>query len=175
MAVTFVVEDGTGKSDATAYIEVTDADQVVIDYSLSWPSGYTTNQKKKALNIGSRYMDARFDGKWKGYRGSQSQSMAWPRVDVVDTDGWWIDTNEIPAKLKQSAVEVATYFAESGSAFPTLDDGGTLSRKKIKVDVIEIEKEWLAGNAGSQINAKVDALLDPYLKGSGANGEVQRG
>lgn len=175
MSVNFEVEDGTGKTNATTYIGVDNADQLADDYGLTWPSGYAIIQKERALNVGSRYLDTRYDGQWKGYRNSADQSMAWPRDGVTDTDGWDIDSDEIPEKLKQSAVEVAVYFADTGSTFPSLDDGGTLKKKKIKIDVLEIEKEFLAGNAGSTINAKVDALLDQYLKGSGSNAEVSRG
>jgi hypothetical protein len=179
MSVTFVVEDGTGKSDATSYVSVAGADQIILDYGLTWPSGssdaYIDEQKEIALNIGTRYLDTRFNTKWKGRKNSEDQALAWPRVNVVDSDGWIIDNDVIPSQIEQATVEVAVYFSESGKAFPDLDDEGTISEKKIKIDVIEIHKKFLGGNAGSQIANKVDAILCGFLRGRGANVEVQRG
>lgn len=175
MAVTFVVEDGSGKSDATSYISVADANQVVEDYGLAWPSGYTDDQKKVALNSGTRYLDTKYNGQWKGYKGTEEQALAWPRQDVVDSDGWVIDADTMPKQIEQATVEVAVYTAESGSAFPDLDDPGALKKKKIKIDVIEIEQEFLGGNSGTEIASKVDAILNGLIQGLGANSEVRRG
>jgi len=175
MAVNFVVEDGSGKSDATSYISVTDADQVITDYGLAWPDSYTEDEKKVALNNGTRYLDTKYNGAWKGYKASETQALAWPRSDVVDSDGWVIDSDEIPAQIEQATVEVAVYYADSGSAFPDLDNPGQLKAEKIKIDVIEIEQEFLGGNSGSEISSKVDSLLNGLLKRSGANSEVTRG
>ena len=175
MAVTFVVETGTGLSNATSYVSEADADQIVEDYGLSWPGSITSDEKEQSLNVGTRYLDRKYDGAWKGYKGSNAQALAWPRNDVVDTDGWTIDSNVIPTQLKQATVEVAVYFADSGAAFPDLDNPGSLQAEKIKIDVIEIEKRYLAGNAGSEIAEKVDAILAGFLQGTGANAEVRRG
>jgi len=175
MAVNFVVEDGSGKSDATSYISVADADQVITDYGLAWPAGYTDDQKKVALNNGTRYLDTKYNGAWKGYKNSETQALAWPRADVTDADGWYIDSNIIPAQVEQATVEVAVYFAENGAAFPDLDNPGALKMQKIKIDVIEIQKEFLGGNSGTEVAGKVDAILNGLLKSAGANSEVTRG
>ncbi len=175
MAVTFIVETGAGLSDATSYLSVADADQIIEDYGLAWPSGYTDDQKKVALNSGTRYLDTKYNGAWKGYKGSADQALAWPRADVIDTDGWVVPSDEIPEPLEQATVEVATYAAENGSSFPDLDNPGALKRKKIKIDVIEIDTEYLGGNSGTEVASKVDAILAGYIHGRGANAEVIRG
>jgi len=177
MAVTFVVEDGTGLSNATTYISDSDADQLVEDFGLAWASGASADDKKQNLNAATRYIDARYHVAWQSYRSTEAQALDWPRYGVVDTDGWEIADNVIPAKLKQAVVEVAVYRNNNGNAFPDLDNPGALKREKIKIDVLEFEEEYLGGNSGSEVAEKVDALMSDYLSsgGRGANVEVRRG
>jgi len=177
MAIQFVVEDGSGKSDATSYISVADADQIIENFGLSWVSGVTEDQKKIALNNAARYIDQKYYGGWKGFKGSGTQALQWPRFDVTDDDGWTLATTDIPALLKQAVVQMAVYFNNEGSVFPDADNPGKLKMERIKIDVLEFEEEYLAGTSGSEIAATIDALLSPYLEGkaSGMNVEVSRG
>ena len=58
MAATFIVEDGTGKSDANSYITEAAADQYVENHSgdAAWLAGQQAD-KEKALRLATQYID----------------------------------------------------------------------------------------------------------------------
>ena len=178
MAIAFVVEDGTGLTNATSYISVADANGIVDTYGRAWSSDATTKDKQQALNAGTQYVDARFHELWQSYRTTEGQALDWPRYGVVDIDDWEIADDVIPDKLKQAVVEVAVYFDINGKVFPDADNSGTLKREKIKIDVLEFEEEYLGGSSGSDVSTKVDDLLKDYIggaSGGGMNSPVARG
>lgn len=175
MAIQFVLEDGSGLTNSTTYADLAEAAQIVEDYGLSWKSGYTDDEKKVALNKATQYVDQRYYGSWKGFRASQDQALLWPREDVCDDDGWYVDSNVIPANLKKAVVEAAVYYSNNDSLFPDADNGGTLKSERIKIDVLEFEEEYLAGDSGSEVSKTIGSLLAAYLKGKGCNVEVERG
>ena len=91
----------------------------------------------------------------------------WPRVDcctgepVTDTDGCPI--NGIPNALKQAQI-IAAGVSVSTPLFsvPTTADDGGLTKKRIKVGSIEIERNWAEPTTGSEgqiILTQVDAVL----------------
>jgi len=178
MAITFVVENGTGKSDSTSYSDLAYAEQYVLDYVTSptdW-NGATDDEKKQALNIASRYLDSKYGAVLQGYKKLSTQSLQWPRTYVVDRDGNSIDYDSIPDKWKQATVEVAVYSIGGNDLFANLDSGGALKAEKIKIDVITIEKQWSGSNEQSTVTSKIDGLVDEYLKsGSAVTTEVRRG
>lgn len=179
MAVTFIVEDGTGKSDATSYSDLAFAEQYVEDYitdSTDW-DGATNDVKEQALNIASRYLDVQYGLILQGYRYLDTQALDWPRSYVVDRDGYSIDTDEIPVRWKQATVEVAVYVVSNGEVFSELDSEGKLQAEEITIDVITIKKQWAGTNTSSAVKSKVYGLVSEYLKsGSGGlSAEVRRG
>jgi len=174
MAVTFVVEDGTGKSDATSYISDTDADQIVEDYGLEWAAGEDAESKRQKLNAATQYCDSKYNP-FQSERTVYNQALYFPRVEV-EVDGVFIDSDVIHINLKRAVVEVAVYMSNNDNAFPDLDDGGALKMERIKIDVLEIEEEYAGTNAGSEVSSKVDALMAPFQEaGGGANIPVSRG
>lgn len=175
MAIQFVVETGAGLTNSTSYVSEADADQIIENYGMSWPDSYTSDQKQQALNSGTRYLDDKYHDQWKGTRTNEDQALDWPRYNVVDRDGFYIDDDVIPSKLEIATVVCATYWAENDQLFPDLDDAGTLKKEKIKIDVIEIENEFLGGNSGSETATQIESLLTDYIEGTGLNVEVRRG
>lgn len=175
MAVTFTVEDGSGVTDATTYVNVADADQIVEDYGLSWVSGVSEDDKKQGLNAGSQFIDQEM-APWKGTKYLSTQGLAFPRAGVVDINGYAFDVDVIPENLRRSVVEAAVYWTNNSKVFPKVDSGGALKKKKIKIDVIEIDKEYVGSDAGSELYAKIQALLwDLRDIGGGVNVPVSRG
>ena len=175
MAINFVLETGSGLTDATTYADLAEAAQIVEDFGLSWLSGFTDDQKKVALNKATQFVDQGNYGAWKGWRSSQDQALLWPRQAVLDDDGWYVDSNVIPANLKRAVVEAAVYYSNNDSLFPDTDNGGTLKSERIKIDVLEFEEEYLAGDSGSEVSKTINSLLAAYLRGRGCNVEVGRG
>lgn len=176
MPIRFIVEDGTGLSTATSYVSESDADQIVLDYGLAWAAGAVTADKEESLNAATQYLDAKYNGAWKGIRTNREQALSWPRADVLDTDGYSVDSDDIPTKLERATTEAAVYFNNNSSAlFPDVDNAGTIKREKIKLDVLEFDTEYLGGGEGSELASKIRSLLKDYINALGANTEVSRG
>lgn len=133
--ISFVVEDGTGLPNANSYCD--------LDYALEYcvSKGYTnwltlTEDMQKIYIIrGTEFVDNFYN--WKGRRGSQSQSMAFPRLDLFDEDHY--EVRGVPDKLKKACIEAAFLNSSSGSdtLFTTKDENGAIKRQK--VDSLEVE------------------------------------
>ena len=107
MAFTFTVEDGTGLTGANSYASVAYAD----DYhdgrgNTSWTDdSVVDSDKQDALVRATDYVEKRFGSKFRGWRGSSTQSLQWPRIDAEDDAGYLL--SEIPDKLRQAVAEYA--------------------------------------------------------------------
>jgi len=146
MAIEFTVEDGTGLSTATSYLSTADTDQYNENYinDSTW-SGAAAGAKQLALNQATLYIDTLYYGRWKGERTNETQALAWPRVGVVDADGYDYDSDEMPQKLLDATAELAIAAATDGVLLTNLSSPGTIKRKKVKADVVESEKEYVGG------------------------------
>lgn len=106
MALT--VEDGTGLTDAEAYLSVADADIYHTAYGdpSNWSSS-STSQKEIALRQASEYMDARYQARWLGIRANSTQRMDWPRINAEDNDGFVLSSTSLPIELKDACAIIA--------------------------------------------------------------------
>lgn len=135
MAFTFVVEDGSGLPDATSYLSVGEADDILamnIHVSSDW-AALDTADKERLLAWASRYLDERT--KWRGRRMSEDSGLRWPRLGVIDRDGNLIPDDVIPRQLKVATAEMARYLRAEDRTVERDQDG--LAR--LKADVIELE------------------------------------
>jgi len=161
--IAFVVEDGTGLPNANSYCD--------LDYALEYcvSKGYTnwlslTEDMQKIFIIrGTEFVDNFYN--WKGRRGSQSQSMAFPRLDLYDDDNY--EVRGIPDKLKKACIEAAFLNSSSGSdtLFTTKDENGAIKRQK--VDTLEVEYFGNGSNSSSEeVNyTSIYDVLNQLLKG----------
>lgn len=162
--ISFVVEDGTGLPNANSYCD--------LDYALEYcvSKGYTnwlslTEDMQKVYIIrGTEFVDNFYN--WKGRRGSQSQSMAFPRLDLYDEDHY--EVRGVPDKLKKACIEAAFLNSSSGSdtLFTTKDENGAI--KKQKVDSLEVEyfsNQQNETNANAVDYTTIYDILNKLLKG----------
>ena len=162
--ISFVVEDGTGLPNANSYCG--------LDYALEYcvSKGYTnwlslTEDMQKIYIIrGTEFVDNFYN--WKGRRGSQSQSMAFPRLDLYDEDHY--EVRGVPDKLKKACIEAAFLNSSSGSdtLFTTKDENGAIKRQK--VDSLEVEyfsNQQNETNANAVDYTTIYDILNKLLKG----------
>lgn len=113
MAVTMVVEDGTGLSTANSYVSVSDADTLLAmrGYALEWDQAATAGtppagSKEQMLMWATRLLDEQCA--WLGERMSTSQALRWPRSSVpTKDDDDYLANNVIPQFLKVATAELA--------------------------------------------------------------------
>lgn len=148
----FVVEDGTGLSNATSYVDTTYADDYLSigpqTQNTEW-AALTLGEKQTWLMFASRLIDQAVD--WNGYKTVENSGLRWPREGACNCDGILIDKNTIPEEVKMSTVEVARYFVHNATLVPYSVVDDAVSLKKIRV--AEITIEWKDGvPLASEIN-----------------------
>lgn len=128
----FVVEDGTGKADATSYCTVVFADDYHTDRGNSDWSG-SDAEKQEALIKATDFLEARFP--WAtGYKNTQDQALGWPRSYASDREGYSFNSDEVPVVVQQATAELAV---KALSAILLPDE--TRSTKKEQVGPLSVE------------------------------------
>ena len=140
MAITLVLEDGTGIATANAYVDATEADTIlgVNPTAYATWTALTPAEMDTYLVWASNWLDDYID--WNGYKTVVTSGMRWPRCGVCDRDGIMIPEDVIPEQLKQAVAETAVWLignqaAASGGTNGNLPEG----IKRVKADVVEIE------------------------------------
>lgn len=104
MAITIVVEDGTGKTDSTSYVSIA-------DFKTYWTqhgTDYTSESDDTIalwLNEATFYADSYYC--WCGSITNEDQALQWPRTGMYDRNGYSIDDDVIPMYLQYAICELA--------------------------------------------------------------------
>ncbi len=153
MAIT--VEDGTGLTNADAYISEADADAYFTAIAnATWAAALTT-QKEQAIVKATRYMEKRFGNKWKGIIASSAQSLGWPRDYVYDERGTELD-NQVPTAIAHACAEYAVHALSNdlipAVIYPVADGApvpfGRINRRVEKVGPIYEETYYASAGGG---------------------------
>lgn len=165
--MTLITENGTGLSNAESYISVTDADtyHAAQTGSATW-SGATTSTKEMALRQATAYIDSRFAERFKGTRVKESQALRFPRIGVIDIDGFQIESNVVPPKLAQATAELALEVVSGTSLFVTEANAGSVKAEMVKIGEIAIDQEFAGSQSQQPKFPKVEALLKDLLHSS---------
>lgn len=154
-----IVEDGTGKADAEAYITVADADTYFAARGNAAWAALTTDAKEQALRLGADYMEAVYGSRWKGDRVSMTQALSWPRDGVV-VNGFEVSDDIVPVPVARANAELAV----RASAGTLLVDQGA---QVVSETVGPISVTYAEGARQYTRYAYVDGLLGQYMTGSG--------
>lgn len=148
-----VIEDGTQVAGANSY--VTEAELT----AYATARGITLTGTAEPLLIQAMdYIESR---RFKGDKMTKAQPLQWPRSGVY-VDGYLIENDEIPGKLKSAQLALAVAIDAGNNPLAT----STQAVKREKVDVIEVE--YQDGTSSSPYIASVQAYLsDLIIPGSG--------
>lgn len=169
MAATFVVEDGTGLSDANSYLSEAGADQYFDNHGAptAW-SSLAQAAKEEALRLGTQYLDAVYGARWKGERVLATQALDWPRNNVADRDGFAVEDDEVPTAVEDATAEAAIR-SLTATLIPDITTPGGIRSQRDKVGPIETETVY-AGAASQTIRFRIiDLLLVALIKGLGVS------
>lgn len=141
----FSVADGTPATySATSYVSVTEAgDYLSISpgYADSW-AALSQSDKEKLLMFAARLMDTTIE--YVGRKVSDQQVLEWPREGAYGCDGTLYKPDEIPQPIKNTAIEVAGYYAKFNDVDPFDPKSDQEGLRVLKVDVLYME--WFKGN-----------------------------
>lgn len=197
-----IVEDGTSISSANAYCALATADAYHFDrHNDAWLGSNTDDRREAAIVRACAYLDAKYRGRYPGYRTKgRAQGMEWPRVvaytQVPDngrsngligggSGGYqyggygyglgfdYIPSNQVPREIVNATCEAALReLIEPGSLAPDLERGGSVRR--LKADSVEIE--YGPGANPSTVFQMIElALASLLMPKQSYSGRVARG
>ena len=138
--IQLVVEEGKGSSESNTYVSAAYADTYAKNRNYDTWRSQSDYVKKASIIKAMDYIDNLFD--WKGTRKFKNQALSFPRVNIVDNDGF-DRSGEIPENLKKAVCEAAFYVVDQYSLFGKVDPDGPVkvNKERKKADVAEIETE----------------------------------
>lgn len=103
----FIVEDGTRKSDATAYMTVQQWKDHHTDRGVGSATDgtFSDGEIQGGIVNATDYIDKRFGRRFRGWRSTKSQALEWPRTDAFDDDDYLLDG--MPDQLLKGTAEYA--------------------------------------------------------------------
>ena len=135
MAVTLVVEDGTGLANANTYVSLAAASSYIsanIHAFQTWDA-LDDDDKKSLLIWSTRLLDQRTS--WRGLPTTTTQALQWPRIGATDRNGESVSQVVVPQPVRDATAELARYLMTVDRTLERDQDG----LSKIHVDVIEID------------------------------------
>ena len=168
-----IIEDGTGKADAQAYVDAAGARTYATLRGVALPAD---DSAVEALLVqATDYLE----GLRAEYQGAKTwpvavadpvhaaQALQWPRVDVyIDGADTAFPSDAIPRELVAAQCQLVIEGA-NGVKFNGTTDGRVVKRKKVDVLETEYMTAQETGTNGPPVVSmpKVDALLAPLLGG----------
>ena len=112
MAVTVIVEDGSGVSGANSYRSTADIDAWVLTnpHDTTWATLVQAAKNGYAV-MSCRVMNEQMN--WDGWQTDDEQSLDLPRSGMADKNGNAIDNDEIPSEIQNAQCELARLLAIS--------------------------------------------------------------
>lgn len=158
MTITIVVETGAVVTGANSYNSLADFKTHCDNRGRVYTAVYGDEAIKAALIKMFDYLN---DLPWRGVKTGRDNPAAWPRygteapgnvwnqlewpasewVGVLDRDGFYIPTDEVPAEVVKAQNEGTWLILTGKDMEPALDRGGQTKREKYDV----IEFEYFAG------------------------------
>lgn len=164
----FIIEDGTGLIDSTAYIDIAFADAYFGDQvEMGWlgivdTATHTATELKQSYIIrATTYLDSFY--RFRGSRSETEQSLQWPRINVDTTE--LIDTSGVPIEIKKATAELAL-MASTSTLYRTADNNANRVKKLTeKVEGISRTIEYAGYGEVKEIPLypQVDALIEPLI------------
>ncbi len=159
-----IVEDGSGKSDAEAYVSVADADTYHANRSgnSTWAAA-ADDVKERALRLATQWLDTTYKELWAGVRWSDSQLLDWPRI-CVTVDSLARSSDEIPTQLTEASAELAFKIVVDGDTlFNDVAKDGDVHSTSVRVGPITKSVTYLGGSVGVKSYRLIEALIKPLL------------
>lgn len=164
--MSITVETGAGLADAESYASVSDADIYLAARGFSLWATMSTTEKEQALRRGTEYLQGFYNGRWKGEKLTSTQALDWPRDGVV-VDGFLIDYDAIPERLKNACIKTA-FKAAAGDLVPDL------GRPTTSETVGPISVTYAVGARQQTRYQEIENMLAPYLEHASGSIKVSR-
>lgn len=152
---TITEETGTGASNSTSYATEAELTAYIAERGITLSN---TNGTNSELLI--KAMDYLEQQNFIGDKGSSTQALQWPRVNVI-VDGWNVASDSIPTILKEIQIEFAAGIDEGNNPM------NPVSRETLKEKVGDIEVEYSSSSRSQTYVKAAELKLNKLLKNSG--------
>lgn len=169
MAATFVVEDGSGKSDANAYDTVEGVDLYWDNHGTpqNWGSA-SQAEKEQRIRLATQWLDINFGHEYRGKKAYYESALLFPRFGLYDSEGYCRDTSEyLPQELKDALAEVADRVDITSDLTPDITTPGNIKSETIKVGPITESKTYEPARSQEVSYPKIERILRPLLMSQG--------
>ena len=155
-----IKEDGTGVANSNAYADEADANAHAEARQITQWMDVKDMRREAALLKASAVLDTSYE--FKGRRLTRDQSMRWPRVNVIDDEGYTRPSNQIPPELFDACLELAMEDVING-LLVTQSLGGGVKKEITRIEgAVTISKEYRDTEL-SQATTLADNLLFTLL------------
>ena len=179
--MTLIVEDGTGKTDANAFVDVAFFKAYCDLRGISY-ADYSDTQVEQAIVRATDFLTNSY--RWQGFKRNErgnsdgEQSLAWPRSWVEDRNGYSVPNDEVPDEIKRATVEIARREAVTpGSMTPDYTPSERIKMEKMGPMAVEYDLSRTDAESVRPVLLVVRDLIGEFLAtGSGSRiaGETAR-
>lgn len=164
--MSLIVEDGTGKNNADAYVALAECDAYHVnlgnsDWEIDEEDSANVAKRENAIKKATAFIDMRYGGRFKGVRSTAEQALLFPRYGISDNDGYVLEN--VPAAVKRATCEAALKLFLGTDLMPDLDRGG----KVISETVGPISTTYSSGAPAGTKYEMIENLLRGCLNGGG--------
>lgn len=176
--MTLIVEDGTGRADADSLDTMTFLDSYHAAMgNIAWAAADLDDREAAARRASRNISDAY---KWSGWPlNPRVQAFSWPRINVVDGDGYSVPSDEVPDEIQRAVAIVALKELESpGAMAPEFNASEALTRETYGPVTFEYSSARTDPASVRPVLLAVKDLVGPFLKagtGSRLAGKAVRG
>lgn len=168
-----VTEDGSGKSNADAYVTLAECDAYHAnlgntDWDIDAEDAANVAKRENAIKKATAFIDARYGGRFKGVRSTAEQALLFPRDGISDNDGYVLEN--VPTAVRRATCEAALKLFLGTDLMPDLDRGG----KVISETVGPISTTYSSGAPAGTRFEMIESILRGCLNG-GASVRMVRG
>jgi hypothetical protein len=154
--MSLIVEDGSGLGTANSLARLDEADAYHAERGQTDWAGADESAREAALIRGSAFLCRHYS--WRGYRLSPGQALCWPRMGVLDDEGWPVAADIVPPAVRRAACEAALREL-SASLDPDLPRGGRIAKEKVDALEVAYSSAAPAGSVYPVINGLVAGLI----------------
>ena len=121
MAFALIPEDGTGLANANALAsrDAVSARLAAMPFADAWSDDIDTERQDQCIAEASAWFSRL---RWQGRRLHSSQAMPFPRVGVVDVDGYLVASDSVPAWVIDGVARCAFWLSQQANN-PFTDSG----------------------------------------------------
>ena len=163
IAMSIVVETGSGNPDANSYVSLEEA----TEYFAWLGNDEWDNSDETILARATQAIDLAYGSRVKSTKLTADQGLAWPRVEFEDGDGFVRSSTAIPAELKKAVFEAAFQMQQGNEVVVNPDREGLVTKSTKKIGSMEITREYSDARTSTNKNTKIDLMLASLLKAGG--------